>query len=277
MFEFLFVIALFTQTQNKIPGNQLDIEIVTKKTETYSILTKTEPISWTVEGPTYLRVYTRIPWPNDVKGSVSYKIILQKNEVEEKMVTLESEVSKVTKDKLGRPLSKWRSFYIEVPEGKNTYKIIYWSSPKDTILLKFAYESPKSWQDISATDYESIIEAIEEERIIKYYELKKDGELTLAINGPIRLQTISRLNFDEKMMGEQNYAIIISEKGKDIKKTELKCYKSEIIQYKDRKEFVPSNASSIFINLSEGRHILKFNLSGTMAPSAALRFLVEQK
>jgi hypothetical protein len=276
MIKLLFIFLIFTQIKNISPNNKLNIEIVTKKSETYNVLTKNEPITFTVEGSTYIRVYTRIPWPKGNKGTEIYKIIFQENELDERIITLESEASEVTKDKKGRTLSKWRSFYIEVPEGENKYKIIHWSSPRDTILVKFAYESPKEWTDIPATHYQTIMNAIEEEKIIKYYELRKDQAVRLEIIGPIKLQVISRLNYDEKLLGEQNYIILVDDNG-NVNKFPLKCYKSEIITYEDRKEIVPSNARSFYINLKEGRHVLKFNLSGTLAQSVSLRFLGEKK
>lgn len=275
MIKVLLIFMILGQIKSISPNKKLDIEIVTKKTETYTILTSKEPISITVEGPTYLRVYTRIPWPKENTGSEIYKIILQKNEMDEEIITFESEVSKVTKDKAGRRLSKWRSFYIEVPEGSNAYNIVHWASPNDTILLNFRYESPKEWQEMRATDYKSIIETIEEEKIIKYYELEKDGGVKLEITGPTKLRAITRLNFDTKMLGEQNYTILVNDNGKEAKHS-LRCYKSEIIEYKDRKEIIPSNARNFYINIGSGRHVLTFTLSGTIAQSAAVRFLVEE-
>lgn len=276
MIKLLLILFVFSQIKEIKPDKKWEIEIVTKKRQTYNLLTKDEPITFTVEGPTYLKVYTRIPWSVDTKGSQIYKVILQENDMDERIITLESEVSNVTKDKKGRPLSKWRSFYIEVGEGLSNYKIIHWSSPNDTILLKFAYESPKKWVDISATDYNTIIESIEEEKIVKYYELNKDEQLTLGISGPTKLKVISRLNYDEKMLGEQNYTMLVNDNGA-VEKFPLKCYKSGVIMYKDRKEIVPSNARIFYINSKSGWHNLKFNLSGTIAKSVSLRFQVEEK
>ena len=276
MLSVLMALCLVSQLQQIEPYKTWEIEIVTKKAEEYLLLTKNQPVTFSVEGPTYLRIYTRILWPKGSLGSEMYKVILQENEIDENIITLESEESMVSKDKKGRPLSKWRTFYIEVPEGMNNYKLTHWSSPKDTILIKFAYESPKRWVEISPTEYRSIIEAIEEERIIKYYELAKDGTIGLRISGPQRLRVIARLNYDEKMIGDQNYTIMIEEKN-NTERYPLKCYKSQMITYKDRGNIIPSNARSFHINLGEGTHFLRFGLAGTIAESAALRFLVEEE
>ena len=115
MVNFVMALCLISQLQNIEPYKKWEVEIVTKKTEEYLLLTKNQPVSFSVEGPTYLRVYTRIVWPKNNMGSEIYKLILQENEIEENIITLESEESRVTKDMRGRPLSKWRTFYIELP------------------------------------------------------------------------------------------------------------------------------------------------------------------
>ncbi|MGD9380483.1 MAG: hypothetical protein PVI51_07935 [candidate division WOR-3 bacterium] len=276
MVSFLMALCLVSQLQDIEPYKKWEVEIITKKTDEYLLLTKNEPLTFSVEGPTYLRVYTRIVWPKNNMDSEIYKVILQENAIDENIITLESEESRVTRDKKGRSLSKWRSFYIEVPEGLNRYRITHWSSPQDTILVKFAYESPKRWQEISATEYSAIIEAIEEERIIKYYELGQGESITLRVKGPQRLRVIARLNYDEKMIGDQNYTIMVEDQGNS-KQFPLKCYKSQMITYKDRKNVVPSNARSFHVNMKEGTRSLKFKLAGTVAESAALRFLIEER
>lgn len=275
MIKLLILLCVFSQIKEISPDKKCEIEIVTKKTEKYNLLVKGEPITLTVEGPTYLRVYTRIPWSGDFKGNRLYKIILQENDLDERIITLESAMSGVTKDKSGRPLSKWRSFYLEVGEGINNYKMINWASPTDTILVQFKYEAPKKWKDVAATNYGSIIEAIEAEKIIKYYGLKNDNQVTLCISGPTKLKVISRLSYDETITGEQKYTMLVHEKGKTTK-FPLKCYKSETIRYKNRKDIVPSNAKAFYIKLGKGWHTLEFSLSGSIAKEAALRFQVEE-
>jgi len=276
MIKLLILLCVFSQIKNIEPDKKWEIEIITRKTQTYRLLTKKEPVTFTVEGPTYLRVYTRIFWPDASKNDQIYKIILQENETDERILTFETKISESTKDKKGHSISRWRSFYINVPDGINRYKLIHWSSPLDTILLKFAYESPKRWVDVPATEYNSILEVIEEEKIVKYYELKKDKELLLKLNGPVKLKVVSRLNYDETLLGKQTYTILVEDNGKETD-FPLKCYKSETITYKNRKEIVPSNGRNFYLNLDRGLHTLKFKLRGTVASSASLRFLIEER
>lgn len=271
----MLILCILTQIKEINPNETVEIETITRKEIEYILLTKEEPLSFTVEGPTHIRVYTRILWPAGDEGSKIYKVILQENEIDEKIIALETQVSRVTTDKKGRPVSKWRSFYIDIREGSNKYKIIHWLSPKDTILVKFTYASPEKWQDIPATDYSDMIETIEEERFIQYYELKMGEQLMLRIKGPSRLKVIVRLNYNRNIKGDQNYMILV-EDNERLEKFHLKCYKSEVIAYKDRKDIIPSNARTFYIELKEGWHNLKFDFAGTAAMSVSLRFQTKE-
>lgn len=275
MIPLLCVACLFCQIKEITPNKTWDIEIITKKSIEYTLLTKNDPVTLTVEGPTYLRVYTRIVWPKGKKGNQIYKIILQENNVDERIITLESTVSEVSRDQRGRAVSKWRSFHIEVPEGLNHFKIMHWASPEDTILMNFAYESPRTWQDIPATTYAAILEAIEEEKIVTYYELTKGNKIGLTVNGPMKIKVVTRLNFDTNLMGDQPYTLIVDDNG--VEETHhMKCYRSETITYRNRKDVVPANARSFYYDVNNGSHVLHFTLTGTLAQSTGLRFLTEE-
>jgi hypothetical protein len=275
MIVFLSILCIFSQIKDITPARTWDLEIVTKKIDEYYLLTKDMPITFSVEGPTYIRVYTRIFWSNKSSKKELYKVILQENAIDERLITLESERSEVTTDMRGRPVSKWRTFYIEVPEGMNRYKITQWSSPNDSMLLKFTYESPREWHDIPAAGYSALLEAVEEEKLVKYYEVLRDKKVTLRLQGPVSLKVIARLNYDMSMLGEQSYSLLVNDNGRT-EQENIKCYKSDIITYENRPDFVPSNAHTFYIRVNEGWHNLEFTLKGTTAKSAALRFQREK-
>lgn len=275
MIYLLTLLGIFSQITGITPNQTYEVEIVTKKMDTYTVLAKDQPVTITVDGPTYLRIYTRIPWTERAQRGELYKVILQENELDERIITFESEMSSVSRNLQGKPVSKWRSFYIEVPQGSNTYKITHWLSPNDTILLKFTHESPKKWRDIPATEYNTVIEAVEDEKIIRYYELQHDGNITLRIKGPTKLMVISRLNYDETMLGEQSYTLL-AEDGGTTRRFPLKCHKSETITYTDRQKIVPSNIKRSYVDVSDGWHTIQFTLSGTIAQSVSVRFQVEE-
>ncbi len=269
------ILCIFSQIKDITPAKTWNLEIVTKKADEYYLLTKDMPITFSVEGPTYIRVYTRIFWPGKASKKELYKVILQENAIDERLITLETERSDVTTDMRGRPVSKWRTFYIEVPEGMNRYKITQWASPNDSMLIKFTYESPREWHDIPAAGYSALLEAVEEEKLVKYYEVLRDKKVTLRLQGPVSLKVIARLNYDMSMLGEQSYSLLVNDNGRT-EQENVKCYKSDIITYENRPDVVPSNAHTFYIRVDEGWHNLEFTLKGTTAKSAALRFQREK-
>lgn len=268
------LLILLGQTINISPQYEVKIKIQTSKEESYSILTKNQPVEIKISGPTWIRVYTRIPWAGEKKGTKIYKLILQEDDIKEKFITQETEYSSVARlDKIR--LSKWRSFYINVPEGLHTYRLIHWRVPSDTILLKFTNELPGKWQDVSALSYNTKLNLIEDEKVINYYESTPEKPAIIEIEGPKKLKIISRLNLTPTAQGEQIYSITVKEKGKTIKSTKFRAYCSETVHYDNRANITPSNPHNFYLNVRKGIHRYEFLMdSGT---SCGLRFMVETR
>jgi hypothetical protein len=271
---FLLTFAVIMQVNFVSPKNEVKIKIQTTKDETYCLLTRERPVEIEVEGPTWLRVYSRIFWPGDAKGVLVYKIILEEDDIREKFVSVETERSKVAKHG-ARKLSKWRSFYLNVPKGTKRYRFIYWRAPSDSVLLKFAYESPGKWKDIAPITYSAKLELAEDEKIIDYYEATAASPVVLEVEGPRKIKVISRVNFSMTTQVEQLYSVEAREKGKVIKNTSFRAHRSETTEYRDRSGIVPSNPGSFYLNIKKGKHRIEFSITG--GESGALRFMVEEK
>jgi hypothetical protein len=274
MIQTLLLLCSIAQIKTVAPQYPWNIEIVTKKTQEYFLLTRQEPISLTVKGPTYLRVYTRILIPDRTHSDYLYKLILGEGPLDERIISFTTTLSTVTTDKNGTVVSKWRSFYIDVPEGMNTYTLTHWDSPKDTILIRFAYESPQPWNIVPATEYKTMLETIEEERSTRYYELQKDDRVVVKATGPTRLRITARLNYDETLFGEQSFTLVAADNGSE-NTFPLKCYRSDVLHYQNRSDIVPSNARTIYLTIGDGTHTLIFSMYGSLAKSSALRFETE--
>ncbi len=274
MISLIFSLLIMSQVANVSPQQEVKIKIQTSREESFLVLTRNQPVELKISGPTWLRVYTRIPWTGDKKGNKLYKLILQEDELKEKFITLETEYSNVARLDKTR-LSKWRSFYINVPEGLHTYRFIHWRAPGDSILLKFTNESPGKWQDIVPLSYNTKLELVEDEKIINYYETTPEKPIILEIEGPKKLKIIARLNLKSDVQGEHIYSISIKEKGKTIKSTTYRAYPSETVHYNNRPEILPSNPHTIFLNIRKGIHRYEFYIEkGT---TCGLRFLIEPK
>lgn len=275
MLELIAIPLILGQIKNTIPRPEVKVRIQTYQEDTYYLIGKDQPAEITVEGPTWIRVYTRIPWHDDWSGTKTYKIIQQTNGQKEKFVTLESERSKVAKAGLVR-LSKWRSFFINVPQGRNAYRFVHWASPTDSIFLKYAYESPGKWAEYAPSGYVSKLELTEEEKVIEYYEATDQQPVVLEVVGPRKIKLIARLNFAMTMPGEQYFTIDIKEKGRSVKKQSFRAYRSETSVYRNLRETVPSNPHVFYLNARKGSHRYEIFLSGSSG-SLGLRIQAEQK
>jgi hypothetical protein len=275
MFELIVFNLIFGQIKSTLPQTEVKVRIQTHQEDTYYLLAPDQPAEITVEGPTWIRVYTRIPWHEDWTGTKIYKIIQQTNGQQEKFVSLESERSRVAKAGPVR-LSKWRSFYINVTKGRNSFRFVHWQSPTDSIFLKYVYEAPKKWADLTPSGYVSNLELTEEEKIIEYYEATDLKPVVLEVAGPRKIKIIARFNFPAAATGEQFFSIDIREKGRSVKTKSFRAYRSETTLYRNLRETVPSNSHVFYLDARKGNHRYEIFLAG-LAGSAGLRIQAEQK
>jgi hypothetical protein len=268
----IFFIFLLTQVSLSTPEKAV-IKIQTAVRDTYVVVTKDKPYTFVIEGPTWVRVYTRLPWKRDYGKSVRYKLILVKNNTDERFITRETELSKVAYIGTTR-LSKWRSFYIQVPEGKHTYEIYIWRAPSDTVLVKLSYEPPQNFIDIAPERGFKPVEIIENEKIIKYYELSVQNPLKVKIEGPAKIKATIRVPL--KSLEEQaTFTLFAKRDSKLIKESIFSAKPSDHSKFKEIKDAVPSTPSKMFIDIKKGEHIIEFSLKGI--ERAFIRLQVQKK
>lgn len=261
-----------------VPDNApapVKIRIKTFQEDTYYLLTEIQPVEITLEGPTWVRIYTRLPWHPDWTGTKTYKIIRQDDNQHERFIAFQTERSAVARFG-SRRLSKWRSFFINVPRGKHHYRFIHWQSPVDSVFLKIAYEAPGQWKEITPQSYAAKLELIEEERVVNYYEIATGNPVLLDVNGPIHLKIVVRLHCGPLPDQEHLFKLTINENNKVLKTASFKVHRSETTSYRNQPETIPSNPRLVYLNLNKGFHRLAVQLTGS-DEKAGIRILAEQK
>ncbi len=187
-------LALLIAFEVKTVNPQVEVKTQVTKAETYNVITKSNPLKFEVTGPTWIRVYTRLLWKPEFKGIQSYKMILVTDGSREKFITRETEISKTAR--VGnQKVSKWRSFYIFVPDGKHSYELYLWRSPVDTIFVKLSYEAPGRYIDVVPLEFQNVVELSENERVIKYYEVVPQKPMILELEGPTRVKNHCKNRF----------------------------------------------------------------------------------
>jgi hypothetical protein len=260
----------------KSSAREITISVVERVDRQYYLLEKEKPVEIEVTGPTWLRVYTRLFWTEKLTGNQSYKIILQEDDEQEKVITKETEKSSTARGSSNSSFSEWRSFFIDVPSGTHHYRFILWRSPSEKVALRFAFEAPPTWSDVTPSTYHSAVQTVEEELIVAYYCASAKKPVTVTIEGPQRLKVTARLNYGSTVEGEQNYTITVREGKQVLETASFKTYKSETIRYTGKTDLIPSKSDVFYLDIPPGKHHLTFAMEG-LAASAALRIEMKEE
>jgi len=269
----LIFMLLLGQLSGTSKSPEARIKIQVTQSESYYVLTKDNSLKFEVSGPTWVRVFTRIPWKKEFRGPRTYKMILVSDDANERFISKETENSKIAKID-GVSVSKWRSFYIRVPEGTHKYELLLWRAPVDTVFCKFSFEAPGKWIDLSPAEVASVLEIVEDEKIVKYYEVRPEKPLVVEIEGPLRIKVQSRANF-KKLDESGVYSVSVKSNGRLTKEVTYSAKPSETVYYRNRKELIPSVPDVFYLNFKKGKHRVEIRIMGV--ESAAIRVQVPAK
>ncbi len=272
--------SLFSQSGNITIVSPTKREPFLYMKETYTeiaVLTKNSPVTIEVTGPTWIKVNTRIPWHNDMKGEQYYTLIVQEDSLKETIFKKKSYRSELIFGRGNKRYGESRYSLINVPEGTHTYIFHFWSSASDTILLDFSFASPNIWVDIIPSSYSSTLTLFGNEEKQTYYTLSADNPVEIKVASPVNVKVLTRLNYDKSMQGRYGYTIIVKEKEKVVKKVSFIAEKSEVYEYEDRNDIIPSKENRFFLWFARGSHTLTFHLEGASGMNAAICFLKEER
>ncbi|MFK5856724.1 MAG: hypothetical protein QM503_11380 [Bacteroidota bacterium] len=116
------------------------VDLITKEsTVNYYRFSTEKPLRVTVNGPTELRVLTRIENHYQMKGRIHYRMQVMENGEIINTYQLSSRRSEVTiyKDNTELIPGKACEFVINVPEGRHTYEVLPLDKDKNTLLGRF--------------------------------------------------------------------------------------------------------------------------------------------
>jgi hypothetical protein len=252
------------------------ISVVKRVEQEYYLLTKDHPLVFNVEGPHHLRVYMRLLWTETMSNKESYKLII-KEDNQEKILNFTTELSTTARGANNKKYSKWRSFYLEIPQGRHEYKISLLEAKSDTLALRFSFEKPREYRKILPEKPYKELQFVERERIINYYELPTTGSIKIQVEGPAILKVSSRLNYDYTMEGKQTYTLVARVGSKEWQTKTFNTSKSETGIYKNAPMLIPSRPSNMYLNIPPGSYRLEFVLKSTLAQSGALTFYYKPK
>jgi hypothetical protein len=231
-------------------------------------VTKTSPLEVDVEGPCWLRVYTRAWWPVGADGTFKYGLSLWLGDVE-RPVSFEAGLSTSSLGPGGRKVGEWRSFYVQVPEGSNHYRLEVSAGKAETVGVRLAVQSPQPGRAVAIPGARELT-LVDGREIIQLQELTTGKAATIELTGPCRVRVRARLNFEPGLPGTQNFVLAVQEGKSALIRSNLKAARSPSASYSGEPGLVPSSERTLRFSLPSGRHNLTLLLSGTLAKSGAV-------
>lgn len=259
--------ALSTEVKVTSASGKAPVSVIRRVELDYYLLTKVKPLEFRIVGPAWLRVYTRLWWPESCTGKATYALSLWQEEVQRPLV-FETEISPSSYGPEGKKVGKWRSFYIQVPAGENQYRLTLDQAPAGTVGVRFSLEEPAEWQEVHLPG--SPLTLVEEGRRIMFHELRRDVPLEVVVAGPCRVRVRVRLNYGPGLEGKQNFVLSVRENDSLLQTANFRTARSGAV-YENKAEIVPAKEETMRFRLGRGEHRLELRLSGTLASSAAVR------
>ena len=265
----LLALGLALAGELKVAGGAKpeDVSIIRRVDVAYYPVTKQGPLEFDVEGPCWLRVYTRLWWPAGAGGLLKYGLSLWQDDVE-RPVSFETGLSMSSFGPGDRKVGEWRSFYVQVPEGRSHYRLAVTSGPAETVGVRLALQSPRPGRQVAIPGARELVLA-DGRDTSRLWELATGQAATLELVGPCRVRVHARLSFDPGLPGAQNFVLAIHEGKSLLARGNMKAARSASASYVNEPGLIPSSERTLRFSLPSGRHQLTLMLSGTLAKSGA--------
>ena len=236
-------------------------------------LTRNQPVEFQVTGPAYVRVYSRLVWHAGMAAGEQYELVLREPDGTRRE-TLHTDVSAATRGPDDEIYSKWRSFYLRVPKGRNNYRLMLGFAKADTLAVRFALESPPAPREAEpqATLPRLILRRDSAET--GYYLVEDRSETPLLLVGPVRVAVEGRLNFVKGMTGKQTFALTVAENDVSLASREFGVRRMKAFHWVGRDDIRPSAAKYLSFDLPAGAHAVTVKFRANGGRTGALRFLV---
>lgn len=234
----------------------------------YHVLSRRAPLEFEVEGPNWLRVYTRLWWPENASGPQGYGVTLWQEDME-RPESFEAGLSPSSRGPGGRKVAQWRSFFVQVPAGKTRYRLTLDRAPSDTIGVRFALQAPRAWRSIALGGLPVL--SLQSGSVTNAYaRVEPNRAVSFSVTGPCRVRVRARVNYDASMTGRQGFALSASSGGVELARQGFQVWPAEGSTWRDAGGLVPSTERTMRFSLPEGRRDISLTMTGTLAKSAAL-------
>jgi hypothetical protein len=242
---------------------------------TYHRFDDRTPLVFGVEGPTRIKILTRVSIPND-RDESDYTVTVLLDGVEEGRRELRSHVTErafyVALD-ASRP-GVIRRIYIDVPTGPHTCELLAGQSTRVDARV-FRSAAPRATNvSIAPERYGSAETLLSGDKALTYYVLTDREPVVLAVNGPTTVRVNTRLLYDETMSRDQSYVLGVREDDGAEALYRIETGPSETVTCRDRPDVIPGALRHFMLEVGEGPRVYRFRLVDTVARGLALKFYI---
>jgi hypothetical protein len=231
--------------------------LVQGKERMYFRLVRGKPLEIPVEGPSRLRVITRLELAPGATEVARYRVRATEAGTLFEELSTESSAASEVKPASGRAaLGKSRRMTFDVPAGR--HRVSLQLEGVDAVLVRVQSAAPAGGEEpmVSLTPIRASrgVGVIEGEKTVPYYTVLPGEPVTVRVVGPTRLELLTRLDFDPTMHGTQTYRLRLTERGRTLREIELKTTKATTANYSNLPDRVPSKFDRVRLSIGEGTH-----------------------
>lgn len=253
----------------------------------YRRLDDERAVEITVGGPARLRIATRYAYPPRRRRSpppaeASYAILVSRDGGEA-VAHARSTVPGSNAVWGSRTLGENREIHLAVPEGRHTYRILLPPDAPRRVLARFARRSappgaaapPAGRQaPMSPAEFAAAVVLITGERESTHFRATPARPAVLEVFGPTRLSVSARLEFDERMLGTQDYRLEVREDGAVKHTYQMSAERSDVTRYRSEAGRVPGVGRTVTVEVPPGLHAYEVRPRGTIARGVLLKFSI---
>ncbi len=240
---------------------------------TYYQFTADKPLAFSVEGPTRVKVLTRVRVPND-RETAAYGVSISMDGVH--VETVEKEA--YPKDgafyiafNSVRP-GVIRRIYIDVPTGRHGYELRATGGLAVDARLFESTSSRPPLVSIAPSEYGSVATLLYRDKELTYYLLTEDAPVVLDVVGPTSVKVNTRLLYDATMLGDQTYVVGVREGDAPECVYRIDAEPSQTVVLRDRGDAIPGALRYFELEVPRGAHTYRFRLVDTVGGGIAVKF-----
>jgi len=253
---------------------------VAGKQRTYFILDKESQVNTVVEGPSQLKIISRLELTDaaaqpdysievHIEGSKRVRSIHHTSKLSEKAERADGQTPLI---------GVLRSKIIDIPSGKHTVNLRLPEGATERVYVRLSQKTNEFTGGtpvvaMTPVEFSSEVELVSDEVSYPYYRIGGTDRAALKLVGPATLKVLSRIEFTPEMKGTQKWKVAVLEDGKMKKTYNLSAGSSDVIHYKNTSSNVASRAETFFVEIPEGEHIYEFRMHED-SRTALMRFLL---